>query len=344
MIKVLFFSDSHLGFDYPIRPRIDRRRRGQDFFDNHRRVLKFANDNDIDLVIHGGDFFFRSKIPKQIIDIAYRDLLEFAAYGIPIAIVPGNHERSRLPESLLMEHPGIFIFDQVRTFYFEMKGTSIAVSGFPFIRDNIRDNFPKILKYLNINGIDTDVKLICMHQAIEGTQVGPANYTFRYGKDVIRQQDLPLNYDCILCGHIHRQQILWIKRDNKTVPVIYPGSIERTSFAEKDEEKGFYLLEFNEEKIKPGFNSLKFIPLPARPMIDLTLSVDTDSPAEFSNAVKTYINKIPLDAIVRLHCPSDRTKSILTAKFIRDTFPATMNVQLAGMRDYVVRLRKNYKS
>ena len=44
-MKILFFSDTHLGFDYPIRPRIVRRRRGQDFFNNFERVLKYSLEN-----------------------------------------------------------------------------------------------------------------------------------------------------------------------------------------------------------------------------------------------------------------------------------------------------------
>ena len=38
-LEFLFFADTHLGFDLPARPRIERRRRGPDFFANFERAL-----------------------------------------------------------------------------------------------------------------------------------------------------------------------------------------------------------------------------------------------------------------------------------------------------------------
>ena len=90
----------HLGFDFPLKPRIERRRRGPDFFDNFHRVLDYARKTRPDFLVHGGDLFFRAKIPQLIVDMVYQDLFEFAAEGIPTLIVPGNHERSILPVSL----------------------------------------------------------------------------------------------------------------------------------------------------------------------------------------------------------------------------------------------------
>jgi hypothetical protein len=42
MVKVLLLADTHLGFDQPQRPRVERRRRGPDFFANTRRALEPA--------------------------------------------------------------------------------------------------------------------------------------------------------------------------------------------------------------------------------------------------------------------------------------------------------------
>ncbi|MEN8098660.1 MAG: metallophosphoesterase, partial [Chloroflexota bacterium] len=63
MIKLLFLSDTHLGFDQPIKPKIVRRRRGPDFFRNYHRALQAGIEGEVDLVIHGGDMFFRSRVP-----------------------------------------------------------------------------------------------------------------------------------------------------------------------------------------------------------------------------------------------------------------------------------------
>jgi hypothetical protein len=41
-MRVLFVSDTHLGIDMPTRPRVTRRRRGEDFFRNFERALAVA--------------------------------------------------------------------------------------------------------------------------------------------------------------------------------------------------------------------------------------------------------------------------------------------------------------
>ena len=146
MIKIIFLADTHLGFDYPVKPRIERRRRGEDFFNNFRTVLKFAEDIKADIVIHGGDFFFRTKVPKKIVVIAYDILFDFAEKGIPFIIVPGNHESSVLPNSLILQHKNIYVLFQPKTFYFNINERIVAISGFPFERRDIRNRFPAIVK------------------------------------------------------------------------------------------------------------------------------------------------------------------------------------------------------
>jgi DNA repair exonuclease SbcCD nuclease subunit len=186
-VRIVFFADTHLGFDYPVKPRIHRRRRGPDFFANFQQVLAYARETRPDLVLHGGDLFFRARVPQMIVDMVYDDLFEFAGEGIPLLIVPGNHERSILPASLFLNHPNIFIFDRPRTFHLEVEGTKI----FPCKRKNVREEFPVLLKEAGWEGVDGAGKLLCLHQTIEGAKVGPTGFTFNKGQDVIRRSDLP---------------------------------------------------------------------------------------------------------------------------------------------------------
>ena len=334
-IKILLFADTHLGFDYPIRPRIERRRRGYDFFSNFDYILQYAIDNKIDIVVHGGDLFFRTKVPGRIVSMVYERLLKFAEQGIPIFIVPGNHESSRLPESLLTQHPNIYIFSKAETYTLNISGVRVSISGFPFVRHNIRDKFSSIINNLNDNVVLADIKLLCMHQAVEGAQVGPSNFTFRNSKDVIRLKDLPGYFDCLLSGHIHRMQILPKNFENTSSypPLIYPGSIERTSFAEKDEEKGFYKINFNNNREVWNLGKLEFIKLPARPMVDLNFYCDSLNSSVIKNQLKTLLLKNDRNAIVRINCPNESIKKFITSKLLRDIAPKSMNVNLKEMRN-----------
>jgi len=343
-IRFVFFADTHLGFDYPIRPRIDRRRRGQDFFDNYHRVLSYAIDNKVDFMVHGGDFFFRSKVPATIVDLAYASLFEFAESGIPFYIVPGNHERSKLPISLLLTHPNIKVFDTPKNFITNFGDISLTISGFPFERENIRERCASLLQKTNWKKISADIKLLCIHQAVEGAQVGTQNYTFRYGKDVIRMSDIPQEFLAVLSGHIHRKQILWnhSKKNAPSRPVIFCGSTERTSFAERLEDKGFFEIELRlvDNDIWRIYRC-DFIILPTRPMVEIYLDVGIDK-----NAIKPYllskIAKINPNAIVRLKCagkPDDHIRAILTGAFLRENFPKTMSVELGS--EFFHRVRSN---
>ncbi len=334
-IKILFFADSHLGFDFPLRPRINRRRRGPDFFNNYNKICSYALANKVDLVIHGGDVFFRSKVAAKIVDLAYESLLQVAKAGIPVFLVPGNHERSKLPVSILLLHPNIHIFDKPRTYYLAFDGIKTAISGFPFVRYNIRQSFQANVDLTGWQNNPADLKILCLHQAIEGARVGPVNYTFRTGRDVIRMEDIPNRFSCILSGHIHRRQVLGNEcRKYKSRPlVIYPGSIERTSFAEKDEQKGFYLLEFY-----PGQNNgrhfinLDFNTLPTRPMIELKLGACHLERDKLISQIQSMIAGLDPNSIVKFKCPDNidkRLLSMLSAPFFREIAPATMTISLS---------------
>ena len=328
-IRLIFFADTHLGFDYPIRPRIERRRRGQDFFDNFQRVLDFAVETKADFVIHGGDFFFRAKIPVKIVDLAYEKLLKFADKNIPIYVVPGNHERSKLPTSLYLNHPNIFIFHYPKTFLLQRKNIKIAISGFPCQRNNIRDQFKTILHKADKKK-PADIKLLCMHQTVENAKI--ENYIFRSGKDIIPKKYLPNNFHAILSGHIHRKQILTKESGRKKIPIIYPGSTERTSFTEKNEEKGFFEIVFTQKNETWEIDYLKFHVLPTRPMQDLFIEQNINI-----EVLKSYLfaklSKYDKNSIIRLKCGPNidhLIKSQLTTKFLRETFPKSLNFQLSA--------------
>lgn len=327
MMKIVFLSDSHLGFDYPLRPKKEKRRRGIDFFNNFDKVLDYAKEVQADLVIHGGDLFYRTLVPTPIIDMVYERIFNFAESGIPIVIVPGNHESSRLPVSLFMQHPNIYYYSKPQVFQFAFKGLEIDVAGFPCVRKDVLSKFPGIAKEIEPGLRKRSIKILCMHQSIEGAKVGPSDYTFRGGKDVIPIKDLPPDYNMILSGHIHRSQVLWT--ENKR-PVIYPGSIERTAFAEKDEEKGFYEINIDESEEYV----YKLIELSARPMMDVILEKEIYTSNILEEHILDKIKNFPTDSILRFKMKNTANLSLLNASFLDGIIPGTMNYQVAGLRDF----------
>ncbi|NQV29640.1 MAG: metallophosphoesterase [Candidatus Marinimicrobia bacterium] len=320
-MKILLFADTHLGFDYPIRPRIERRRRGTDFFQNYQHILDTALTEKVDVLLHGGDVFFRSKIPSLIVEKAYEPLLKVLDQGIDIFLVPGNHERSRLPHTPLFHHPKLHLFDRPRTFTVERSNSRIAFGGIPNIRHDVADSFAGAVHSSGIMEVSAEQKLLCLHQSIENAVVGVQNYKFRKGPDVIGLDQFPAGMDLIVSGHIHRQQIL---TSLSGTPIIYPGSIERTSFAERLESKGYYMIEISEARI-----DIEFRPLSCRPMIEWLLNSCTVDESSFLQQVASRVTELPEDAILRIKCTSEGQQDLLKIAKVRTLFPTSINVEIA---------------
>jgi len=297
MVMILLTGDTHLGFDQPRRGQGGAHRRGEDFFANVERVFRRAVELKVDLLLHGGDLFHRSQEPPAVVDRAFHLLHVLAAEGIPVGIIAGNHERSQLPPSLLMQHSNIHMFHHASSHVFQAGGARVAVTGIPFIREDVARTLPA--QAAAVATPDADFKVLLIHQAIEGGVVGPADYTFKAGPDVVSRASLPEGFNAYVSGHIHRRQVLWRTPvdGGKRIPIIHAGSTERTSFAEQHETKGFILLELDGR----GGN-IHFEPLPARPMVDVVIrqAMELDGVREVLNARLTGEDP---RSIVRLQVP-----------------------------------------
>ena len=320
-MKILLFADSHLGFDYPIRPRIERRRRGADFFQNYQHILDVAITEKVDVLVHGGDVFFRSKIPAPIIQKAYEPLLKVLDNGIDMFLVPGNHERSRLPQTPLFHHPRLHLFDKPRTFIVRRNNSEVAFGGIPNIRSNVADSIGRAIAASGLLETTAQMKVLCLHQSIENAVVGVQNYKFRRGSDVIGLNQFPGGIDLIVSGHIHRQQVL---ESSYGTAIIYPGSIERTSFAERLEEKGYYVITLSETGI-----TREFRPLECRPMLEWVLPGNLIDESSLLQEMESKRGSVPEDAILRFRCASPLQLGVLQIGKVRRLFPASINVEIA---------------
>ena len=244
------------------------------FFTQSEEVIKKAiDDHKIDFIIHSGDFFNRSKPPPEVVDRAVKPFSETANKGIPIYLLPGNHERGKLPFGLLHYQDNINVFKDPRSFTFKKKGIIIQLTGFPYIRHYARDKFTEVVKQASKHDftVKPHYRIFVTHQLIEGSRV--YNYVFRSGHNVIQSSDVPMVFNYIACGHVHRFQVLIQNKNSSSLlstneyglikqncltrkwqlfkdvnqssvtmrgPVIaYPGSLERVSLAERFEHKGF---------------------------------------------------------------------------------------------------------
>lgn len=302
-LRVLLLADTHLGFDDPQRPRTRRVRRGPDFFANTRQALEPARRGRVDLVVHGGDLLFRSRVSAGLVMRALEPLLEVADTGVPVVLVPGNHERSAIPYPVLASHDRLHLFDRPRTIRLEIDGLAVDLVGFPCQRDRIRTTFQDLLTQAEESGPPADIRLLCLHQTVEGARVGPADFCFRGGADVIPGRDLPAGFAAVLAGHIHRHQVLThdLRGRPLAMPVFYPGSVERTSTAERDEPKGSLMLEVAPDRSAGGrIRRWSFRPLPTRPMVTAEITPGHRDLGDVEHQLSGLFAGAPDDGIIHL--------------------------------------------
>ncbi|GMV04486.1 MAG: hypothetical protein AMXMBFR53_07660 [Gemmatimonadota bacterium] len=332
-MRILLLADTHLGFDLPLTPRVERRRRGRDFLANHLRALEPALAGEVDLVVHGGDVFHRARPHPTLVAQAFEPLLRVAEAGTPVFVVPGNHERARIPHARFAAHPLIHVFDRPRAFVVDVRGTCVALFGFPYERGVVRQDFPRLVEGTGWRPGDADVSLLCVHHCFEGATVGPADFTFRRGPDVIRCRDIPRGTAAVLTGHVHRHQVLTHDLDGRPLaaPVIYPGSTERTAFAEMGEAKGTVLLEIDAEGGGPPRVRWRFRELPARPMVVAEIRAGGPGARPVEDQLRAALTRAPEDAVLRLRVQGPLTgaeRAELSAVTLRALAPQEMNVEV----------------
>lgn len=356
---MLLVADTHIGFDLPLRPRLERRRRGHDFLANYEGALASALDGSVDLVVHGGDLLDRANLPAAIAEMALRPLFDVAMAGVPVVLLPGNHDRSLIPNLLMTAHANMHVFNGPGTLDLRVRDMRVAVSAFPFDR-RAGERFNELLRACSATAA-ADIRILCMHQAVEGAVVGPSNFTFRRGRGVVQGRQIPRGYAAVLSGHIHRSQLL--RRDLSgrplSAPVVYPGSVERTAFAERSEAKHYAVLEFAPDAARRGgkLTAVEFRELPTRPMFVVHLDPALGTEDALARYVEEEIAALPSDAVVQLRfgrtvgsrpsteqgplsgrpdaacraVPARQTTAAptLSASRLRQIAPPTMNVSLS---------------
>ena len=212
----------------------------------------------------------------------------------------------------------------------------MALAGFPFHR-RAGEQFERLLYQTGYRDVVADIKLLCLHQAVEGAQVGPSGYTFRRDAGVIPGRLIPHEFAAVLSGHIHRAQTLTHDLAGRPLaaPVIYPGSIERTAFAERFENKCYVKL-----RIIPGNGpsgkkvDIKYIKLPARPMVVLALDGRGKQIKSLTEEMGGRLNDLDPDAVVRVDVRGPLEEGVgegLSAAWLRSLARPSMNVSLGRL-------------
>ena len=99
-MRILALSDTHFGYEYGRTSEV-KSDQIQSTYTIFSKILDVARKKHVDLILHGGDVFNRSIPKKSIISKAYQIIENHTAQESHFIAIPGNHDKSQLPETLL---------------------------------------------------------------------------------------------------------------------------------------------------------------------------------------------------------------------------------------------------
>jgi len=329
-LKFVHTADTHLGYEITksAQPHArGRKKRGDAVLQNFCRVVEHALQSEVDLFIHSGDLFNKYYIPLEVLDTLIQPMMRLSDAGIPVLVIPGNHERSQFPFDLFHGTKDINVFDHPKSMSLVIDGYTVGIAGFPFIREGSGQLFFQALEETEYQGLRTDLNILVTHQAFDGAVVGPVAFRFREGRrDTVTRAQVPTDFAYVAAGHIHRYQIL----PHPLKPglgFVYPGSTQRMSFAEMHEDKGFI-----EGELLHGRIETRFIPLPAWEMEMVEVKAAGLSSRECEEEIKAQFWRFTEDLVIRFNLTGGtRLRDYPDVDFakIRDQMPPVLECQFA---------------
>lgn len=260
-MKIVHLSDTHLGYTaYKVLDsELGINQREADL----SRTFSSAVDKILSLkpraVLHTGDLFDSVRPSNRTIAFAVKELLRLSRAEIDTVVICGNHSTPRLKDSgsifqLLELFPNIH---PVYLGYRKIQLDSLTVHAIPHCssKEELAENLIKVREHmLSAEKALDGYHVLMLHAVVAGTP--DLNFSmgeFNELEAPAELLNLPLNY--IALGHFHKYTQL-------SKNAFYAGSLERLSFNEVGQEKGFI-----EVDLEKGTATLH--PVDARPMVDL---------------------------------------------------------------------------
>jgi exonuclease SbcD len=326
-MKILHLADLHLGVENY--GRIDSatglHSRFIDYVNCLDEAIAIGLDAGIDLVLIAGDIYKnRSPNPTHQREFARR-IHRLRSAGVPVFILTGNHDISpsvgrahsvEIFDALGVE--GVTIADRPRLHRIQTAAGILQIIAVPWVtrhslltRDDMREvSFVEIEAelrrrleaFVDQKAAELDRTLpaiIAFHGSVDGAALG-SERTMTLGQDLVLPRSVLAQPGVayVALGHIHKHQAV-----NHSPPMVYPGSLERVDFGERDEPKGCVLVE-----IVDGAASWRFHELKARPFV--SIEKDLRPLSDPLEAVATLIRRAELrEAVVRVELEATRQQA-----------------------------------
>lgn len=296
-IKFIHFADLHIGVDTigPVDTSTGINGRVMDYLDMLDSLIDFAIDEDVDVVLFAGDAFHKpNPVPIYLNEFSKR--INRLLDQCPIVMVVGNHDQSRdsvssvdIYESLAVN--GITVGNDYKLHKIQTKKGIIQVSTAPYPakgklgaysqqtgKEDLRIALNGKIQALAEQVEDNYPSVLVGHFTVIGSMHGvESSYLASEICDLDPYTLMDPSWDYVALGHIHKHQNLLDEvmttgnvspEEMETSPdIVYAGSLERVSFNEENEPKGFVY-----GKVQPGKCDWEFIEVDARPYKTITVT------------------------------------------------------------------------
>ena len=157
-MKILHTGDIHLDSAFSRPDSVGASSRRDELRKTFTRMMRYARENGIDMILIAGDLFEDSFISRETIAMMIR---EFSAFGKPIVISPGNHDCAS-PGSIWEKNvfpENVYVFTEPTLSYFAFDQYGADVYGYAFTSPS-RTDCP--LNGAEVNNPDR-INLLCAH-------------------------------------------------------------------------------------------------------------------------------------------------------------------------------------
>lgn len=302
----MHFADTHFGVELYGRldPETGLNTRLKDFKQSLLQAVDMALEAGIHLAVFAGDAY-KTRDPRQTDQREFADCIRrLTDRGVPVVLLAGNHDMPSIKgranaveiyhtlgvtNVYVLSKPDILIVPtaagpvRIAAMPYLIKGFSIAREEFQGrtldeTRLMLEQKYSDYLADLaaQVREADDEIPTILLgHFWVNGARLS----TWQQSYFNIGEPQVPLSaltdpaFDYVALGHIHKHQDL---NRNGQPHVVYSGSPDRIDFGEKDEAKGFVLVDLTK-----GGADYRYVPVEqTRPLLDIEVDADCDEPTE----------------------------------------------------------------
>jgi DNA repair exonuclease SbcCD nuclease subunit len=196
--KFLHFGDTHLGRKHPSSV---KRKRIESGLKALEHCVQVAVEEEVDFIVHAGDFFDKVYPWHSVIDIAEEKLEPLKEHEIPMYVIRGNHDRSFGQDRMLkgiaiqhLENEYITLLDpQLSDF-----GEKMYVEGDEYTIYGLGYHSSKTAETLRDFEPGEGFNILLMHDFVDGV-------TRQFSDSVPRADDIAeKDWDYVAIGHDHQ--------------------------------------------------------------------------------------------------------------------------------------------